>query len=136
MIIENVGDPIVVCDSNAKIVLLDPLAEQLFVESDFRNGALVKNQAQFDAYIYAFTYSFAVKETGTLRLFNPATKNEVEYDARSGKIYDDRGQVAYTVTVLRDLIGAAPGGAAQARAAHAGSGEVRRRRAIGGDHRA
>jgi signal transduction histidine kinase len=27
----------------------------------------------------------------------------VEYDARSGKIYDDRGQVAYTVTVLRDF---------------------------------
>lgn len=103
VIIENVGDPIVVCDSNAKIVLLDPLAEQLFVESDFRNGALVKNQAQFDAYIYAFTYSFALKETGTLRLFSPSAKSEIEYDARSGKIYDDRGQVAYTVTVLRDL---------------------------------
>ncbi len=28
---------------------------------------------------------------------------EVEYDARSGKIYDERGLVAYTVTVLRDL---------------------------------
>ena len=27
----------------------------------------------------------------------------MEYDARSGKIYDERGQVAYTVTVLRDL---------------------------------
>src|SRR5207248_7673680 len=28
---------------------------------------------------------------------------EVEYDARSGKIFDERGQVSYTVTVLRDL---------------------------------
>ncbi len=27
----------------------------------------------------------------------------MEYDARSGKIYDERGLVAYTVTVLRDL---------------------------------
>src|SRR5947199_9975126 len=27
----------------------------------------------------------------------------MDYDARSGKIYGERGQVAYTVTVLRDL---------------------------------
>ncbi|MBV9669643.1 MAG: PAS domain-containing protein, partial [Acidobacteriales bacterium] len=104
VIIENVGDPIVVCDSNAKIVLLDPLAEQLFqADLSVRDAALVKNQAQLDAYIYAFTYSFAEKETGTLRLYSPTAKNDIEYDARSGKIYDDRGQVAYTVTVLRDL---------------------------------
>jgi nitrogen-specific signal transduction histidine kinase len=106
VIIENVGDPIVVCDSNAKIVLLDPLAEQLFgvgSSQDSRNAAVVKNQAQLDAYIYSFTYSFAAKETGTLRLYNTTTKSEIEYDARSGKIYDDRGQVAYTVTVFRDF---------------------------------
>src|SRR5713101_1419366 len=29
--------------------------------------------------------------------------SEVEYDARSGKIYDERGQTSYTVTVLRDF---------------------------------
>ena len=104
VIVENVGDPIIVCDSNAKIVLLDPLAEQLFGGSeDIRDAALVKNQAQLDAYIYSFTYSFADKETGYLRLYSPSGKSEIEYDARSGKIYDDRGQVAYTVTVLRDF---------------------------------
>ena len=104
VIIENVGDPIIVCDSNARIVMMDPLAEQLFGESnEIRDAALVKNQAQLDAYIYSFTFSFGSKETGTLRLYNPATKTDVEYDARSGKIYDDRGQVAYTVTVLRDF---------------------------------
>jgi signal transduction histidine kinase len=104
VIIENVGDPIIVCDSNAKIVLVDPLAEQLFGGTeDIRDAALVRNQAQLDAYIYAFTYSFAARETGTLRLYNAATKTEIDYDARSGKIYDDRGQVAYTVTVLRDF---------------------------------
>jgi signal transduction histidine kinase len=36
-------------------------------------------------------------------LWSPSTRGDVEYDARSGKIYDVRGQVAYTVTVLRDL---------------------------------
>ena len=34
---------------------------------------------------------------------HPGAGQEVEYDARSGKIYDQRGRVAYTVTVLRDL---------------------------------
>jgi signal transduction histidine kinase len=36
-------------------------------------------------------------------LINPTSSQEVEFDAHSGKIYDERGQVAYTVTVLRDL---------------------------------
>jgi signal transduction histidine kinase len=30
-------------------------------------------------------------------------RQEIEYDGRSGKIFDERRQVAYTVTVLRDL---------------------------------
>jgi signal transduction histidine kinase len=80
------------------------LAESLFGGSErIRDAALVRNQAQLDAYIYSFTYSFSSRETGTLRLFNPQSNTETEYDARSGKIYDDRGQVAYTVTVLRDF---------------------------------
>ena len=35
--------------------------------------------------------------------YNPTLRQEIDYDARSGKIYGERGQVAYTVTVLRDL---------------------------------
>jgi len=66
-------------------------------------AARMKNQAQLDAYVTAFTFGFADKESGTIRLTDPNTKQEVEYDTRSGKIYDERGQVAFTVTVLRDL---------------------------------
>ncbi len=116
VIIENVGDPIVVCDNTGKIVLLDPLAQELFgirkplieegeakpLETS-RDPNIVRNQARFDAYIMAFTFSFSDKESGPLRLFQPSSGVEVEYDARSGKIYDTRGQTAYTVTVLRDL---------------------------------
>ena len=105
LIIEHVGDPIVVCDKDAKIVLLDPLAQEL-LGSDRevkRSPVRLRNQAKFDAYITAFTYSFTDRENATLRQVHPGTKLEVEYDAHSGKIYDERGQVAYTVTVLRDL---------------------------------
>lgn len=104
LIIENVGDPIVVCDKDAKIVLLDPLAAELFGEEKSERQAVhMRNQAKLDAYIAAFTYSFSDRESAPLHLFNSGTEAEVEYDARSGKIYDERGMVAYTVSVLRDL---------------------------------
>lgn len=105
LIIENVGDPIVVCDREAKIVLVDPLAEELFGAAyDVpRDNAQFKNQTQLSTYISSFTYSFAERETAPIRLYNPAIRQEMEYDARSGKIFDELGQVAYTVTVLRDL---------------------------------
>src|SRR5689334_2029007 len=105
LIIENVGDPIIVCDSQAKIVLVDPLAQELFGSSldAARDPSQNKNQITFGTYIDAFTYSFAERETAPLRIYNPGLKQEIEYDARSGKIFDERGQVSYTVTVLRDL---------------------------------
>src|SRR5436305_4130617 len=105
LIIENVGDPIVVCDSEARIVLVDPLAQELFGASSevARDAIQIKNQAQLAAYISSFTYSFVERETAPLKIFSPALKQEVEYDARSGKIFGERGQVSYTVTVLRDL---------------------------------
>ncbi len=105
LIIENVGDPIVVCDRQAKFVLVDPLAQELIGGTGDvpRNDSQFKNLSTLGIYIDNFTYSFAEREMAPLRLYNPAIKQEIEYDARSGKIFDEKGQVAYTVTVLRDL---------------------------------
>src|ERR1700756_2916468 len=104
LVIENVGDPILVADNSAKIVMLDPLAKELvsFAEHP-KDPETVKNRAKLDAYLTSFTFSFADKDNRSLQLYNPATGTQVEYAARSGKIYDARGQVAYTVTVLRDF---------------------------------
>ncbi len=104
LVIENVGDPIVVADGAAKVVLLDPLAKELFgVGETSGHPAVARNQALLDAYLTAFTFSFADRQNKPLRLRNAVSNSEIEYAARSGKIYDARGQVAYTVTVLRDL---------------------------------
>jgi signal transduction histidine kinase len=103
LVIENVGDPIIVCDRDAKIALLDPLAQELLGSEQGRTILHMRNQAKVDAYITKFTYSFSDRESAPLQLTHPGTLQEVEYDARSGKIYDERGLVAYTVTVLRDL---------------------------------
>ena len=103
LVIENVGDPIVVCDRDAKVALLDPLALELLGSESGRSTLNMRNQSKLDAYITKFTYSFSDRESAPIQLTHPATLQEVEYDARSGKIYDERGLVAYTVTVLRDL---------------------------------
>lgn len=103
LVIENVGDPIVVCDRDAKLALLDPRAQDLLGTEKARTAIHMRNQAILDAYITQFTYSFSDRESAPLQLMNPDTGLDVEYDARSGKIYDERGLVAYTVTVLRDL---------------------------------
>src|SRR5205823_7786061 len=100
----NVGDPIIVADNSAKIVLLDSLAKELFgFAAGAKHPEVVKNQAKLDAYLTSFTFSFSDKENRNLHLFNPRSGGDVEYASRSGKIYDARGQVAYTVTVLRDF---------------------------------
>ena len=104
LVIENVGDPIVVADNAAKIVLLDPLAKELFGSAgSARDPQVVKNEAKLDAYLTAFTFSFLDRQNKALHLYNPSSRSDIEYAARSGKIYDARGQVAYTVTVLRDF---------------------------------
>jgi nitrogen-specific signal transduction histidine kinase len=104
LVIENVGDPIIVADNSAKIVLFDSLAKELFGSGEsYRHPQIVKNQAKLDAYLTSFTFSFVDKENKSLRLYHPGSRSEIEYAARSGKIYDARGQVAYTVTVLRDF---------------------------------
>lgn len=103
LVIENVGDPIVVADNSAKIVLLDPLAKELFGAGGSHDPQVAKNEAKLDAYLTAFTFSFLDRQNKALHLYSPANHSDIEYAARSGKIYDARGQVAYTVTVLRDF---------------------------------
>ena len=104
VVIENVGDPIVVADNSAKIVLLDPLAKELFEPAEVApDPQIVKNEAKLNAYLTSFTFSFLDRQNKAFYLYSPAAGTEIEYAARSGKIYDARGQVAYTVTVLRDF---------------------------------
>ena len=105
LVIENVGDPIIVADNAAKIVLLDPLAKELLgtAAAGARDPQIVKNEAKLNAFLMGFTFSFLDHQNKAIHLYNPGSGAEIEYNARSGKIYDARGQVAFTVTVLRDF---------------------------------
>lgn len=102
LIIENVGEPIVVCDPRGNIVLLDPLAQDLLGNYE-ESVAVDRNAAKFRSYITKFTESAAERETTVLKLRNASTRQDIDYDVHSGKVFDGNGDVAYTVTVLRDL---------------------------------
>jgi signal transduction histidine kinase len=104
LVIENVGDPIIVGDNVAKITLLDSLARDLFdLTGSVPDPHIASNQARLDAHLTAFTFSFLERQHKTIVFYNPKSRTEVEYAARSGKIYDDQGRVTYTITVLRDF---------------------------------
>src|SRR5579859_1660001 len=112
LVIRNVGDPIIVADHSAKMVLLDPLAQELLGKRTDENSSaalaaepkIIKNQAKIDAYLQGFIFfSTTRNETRSITLYNPSVSAEVEYEVRSGKILDSRGQVSYCVTVLRDF---------------------------------
>ena len=109
LVIENVGDPIIVADGAARLVMLDPLGQKLFgrvaggERTDAVDPKLIKNQVALDTYLQNFTFSFSNQLNSTLRLYEPESKTEIDYDTRSGKIYGSRGQVSFTITVLRDF---------------------------------
>ena len=107
LVIEAVGDPIIVADNAGKPVQFDSLAAQLFgkVGEDIALiRAASRNLVKLSAYLTAFTFAFGQTEEGKLKLYHPPTDTHVEFNTRSGKILDARGQVSHTVTVLRDLV--------------------------------
>jgi signal transduction histidine kinase len=63
----------------------------------------VRNLVKLSAYLTAFTFAFGQTEEGKLKLYHPPSDTHIEFNTRSGKILDARGQVSHTVTVLRDL---------------------------------
>lgn len=105
LVIEAVGDPIIVADNAGKPVQFDTLAAQLFgkVGEDVRDQGRVRNLVKLSAYLTAFTFAFGQTEEGKLKLYHPPSDSHIEFNTRSGKILDARGQVSHTVTVLRDL---------------------------------
>ena len=135
LIIENVGDPIVVCDRDAKVVLLDPLAQELLGSEKNRSGLHMRNQTKLDAYVTKFTYSFSDRESAphpahssrhaSRRGIRRALRKDLRR-ARPGSLHRHRA--------ARFDRGAPPG-AVEDGAAHAGDGEVRGGRPAGWDHR-
>jgi len=106
LVLENVGDAIVVCDNQGRALWVDTLAQELFGSN--AEGAWtdvqVQNRAMFAIHIDSFLHSVAERQDDSpLCVYHPVHKQQIEYAARSGKIFDERRHVTSIVTVLRDL---------------------------------
>ncbi len=108
LILGNVGDPILVTDDQAKIILMNPQAEQLF---ELPDGARDRQQVQrvrsndtkFTTLISDFAISPATERRERIALLQPQRGIELPMEVIAGKIMNERGEPQAIVSVLHDL---------------------------------
>ena len=109
MILENVGDPILVTDDRSNIILMNRQAEQLFdpSEADPKNrkrvSAVRGNDMKFTSFISDFTISGSKARREQMRLLHPESGNELPVEVVTGKILNPRGEPLAIVSVVHDL---------------------------------
>ncbi len=108
VILKNVGDPILVTDDQAKIILMNPQAEQLFEapvgSSEHQQLQRVQgNDTKFTAFVADFALSPATLRRERITLVHPATGHELPVEVVAGKVANERGEPVAIVSVLHDL---------------------------------
>jgi len=111
LILENVADPILVTDLQAKIILMNDEAEQLFEVDDTTSGqyafqgmqAVLANDTKFTTFITEFSLSADSSRRERIALTRPADGTEVPVEVVSGKIRSERGEPVAIVSVMHDL---------------------------------
>jgi len=109
MILENVGDPILVTDAESNIILMNREAERLFdapsaspprsrVRRDIR-----ANDTKFSSFISEFSLSQDEARAARFELTHPDSGAGYPAEVISGKVFDDRGELTAIVSVLHDL---------------------------------
>ncbi|HET7621844.1 MAG TPA: ATP-binding protein [Gemmatimonadaceae bacterium] len=108
LILNNVGDPILVTDDQAKIFLMNPQAEQLFEaprsHTDRRHLQRVReNDTKFTTLISDFVLSPTTFRRERIALQQPREGRELPVEVLSGKVLNERGEPLAIVSVLHDL---------------------------------
>jgi PAS domain S-box-containing protein len=109
LVLENVGDPILVTDDEANIILMNREAERLF---DVPQGTSIKsrrrlevrtNDTKFSSFVSDFALSGDAVRTGEMHLSDPVSGREFPAEVVSGKVVNDRSEMTAIVSVLHDL---------------------------------
>ena len=108
LILNNVGDPILVTDDQAKIFLMNPQAEQLFEtprgNADRRQLQRVReNDTKFTTLISDFVLSPTTFRRERITLQQPREGRELPVEVLAGKVLNARGEPLAIVSVLHDL---------------------------------
>jgi len=107
LILDSVGDPILVTNPAGAIVMMNPPAERLFTAGE---GAMSEQQARVranDAYFSSFISNLFITEAGArlrgeIGLVEPETGEPFPVEANAGKVQSEHGEILGVVTILHD----------------------------------
>jgi signal transduction histidine kinase/PAS domain-containing protein len=109
LVLENVGDPILVTDDQANIILMNREAERLF---DVPPGTSLKsrhrldvraNDTKFSSFVSDLALSSDIARTGHMQLHDPVSSREFPAEVVSGKVINERSEMTAIVSVVHDL---------------------------------
>jgi PAS domain S-box-containing protein len=107
LIIENVGHPIVVCDSAGNFILFNRRAELLFEEqSSFRPAAAAAvrtNAVKLTSFISALASASETGRQAEIELVDPDSGQLLPMEITAREVLDATGQVTAVVSILHDL---------------------------------
>lgn len=107
LILENVGQPIAVCDTSGKFILFNQRAELLFQERDEMPWAALRavrnNSVKLTSFISGLASGAESGRQAEIELIDPETANRLPMEITSAEVADAKGQVTAVVSVLHDL---------------------------------
>ena len=107
LIIENVGHPIVVCDSAGNYILLNRRAELLFQENDPSGSsaatAVRANAVKLTSFISTLASAAETGRQAEIELLDPEDGRTLPMEITAREVLDATGQVTAVVSILHDL---------------------------------
>ena len=107
LIIENVGHPIVVCDSAGNFILFNRRAELLFQENaSFRSSsaaAVRANAVKLTSFISGLASASETGRQAEIELIDPESGRSLPMEITAREVLDATGQVTAVVSILHDL---------------------------------
>src|SRR5215216_4386126 len=107
LIIENVGHPIVVCDSAGNFILFNRRAELLFQENNsFKSSAAAAvraNAVKLTSFISALASASETGRQADIELIDPESGQSLPMEITAREVLDITGQVTAVVSILHDL---------------------------------
>ncbi|HEX5602725.1 MAG TPA: ATP-binding protein, partial [Pyrinomonadaceae bacterium] len=105
LIIENVGHPIVVCDSAGNFILFNRRAELLFQENDFSSAsaAVRTNAVKLTSFISTLASASETGRQAEIELIDPEDGRALPMEITAREVLDATGQVTAVVSILHDL---------------------------------
>ena len=107
LIIENVGHPIVVCDSAGNFILFNRRAELLFQENESfhssASAAVRTNAVKLTSFISTLASASETGRQAEIELIDPEDGRSLPMEITAREVLDATGQVTAVVSILHDL---------------------------------